>query len=241
MENLLRKYLEEKFNEQPHGEGAGLLPLVTISREFGCPSKLIARLLADTLNEYTKPKIKGTEWRFINKEVITEAAQELHLDPSRIQHLFNAERKGLLSDIFDSFSDHYNSALKIKKTIQGVVKTIAQKGNIILVGRAGVAITHDQRNALHIRLLAPLEWRASGVSYRRGITESEAIHLAIENDKRRIALIEMFLGRHFSLDLFDLVFNCRKFSPEEIVSGIIRMMEVRKMIEPNPFRYKETV
>ena len=43
MENLLREYLEKAFTERtlPHNDPNG--PVVTISREFGCPSKLVAQ------------------------------------------------------------------------------------------------------------------------------------------------------------------------------------------------------
>jgi cytidylate kinase len=230
MENLLRKYMEERFLEQTSSPSKGNRPFITISREFGCPSKLIAQLLAETLNEQNYSKKKDTSWRFVNKEVVIEAAHELDLSPEKIQYLFNAEKKGAMDDIFSSFSDHYKSDRTIKKTIQEVVKSFIQKGNIILVGRGGVAITQNYSNALHIRLQAPLAWRVQGVCYRRGISESEAIDLIRETDKKRHALIEIFLGKPFDLSLFDLVYNCQTFEPDEIVRGIIRMMEVKNLI-----------
>jgi cytidylate kinase len=230
MENLLRKYMEERFAEpasQPH---PGTLPFITISREFGCPSKFIAKLLTERLNEYTSPLKTGPPWRFLNKEIIMEAAHELDLNPSKIQYLFHAEKKGALGDIFASFSDSYKSDRTIKKTIQEVVKSFCRKGNIILVGRGGVAITHNYSNTLHIRLQAPQEWKIRGICERDGISEDEARKLITETDKRRTTLIEMFLGEKFSTELFDLIFNCQTFDCENIVAGIIRMMETKNMI-----------
>jgi cytidylate kinase len=230
MENLLRKYMEERFAEPALPLHPGTLPFVTISREFGCPSKFIAQLLAERLNEFSSPLKKGPPWRFINKEIIMEAAHELDLNPSKIQYLFHAEKKGALGDIFASFSDSYKSDRIIKKTIQEVVKSFYRKGNTILVGRGGVAITHDFSNTLHIRLQAPLEWRIRGLCERHGFSEDEAYRLAADTDKRRIALIEIFLGKKFSQELFDLNFNCQTFDCENIVTGIITMMESKNMI-----------
>jgi cytidylate kinase len=230
MENLLRKYMEERFTDQNQLKSPGRLPFITISREFGCPSKLIAKLLADALNDHSSLKKQEPLWRYINKEVVIESAHELDISPEKLQYIFNAEKKGALDDVFASFSDQYKSDRKIKKTLQDVIKTFVQKGNVILVGRGGVAITQNYTNALHIRLQAPLDWRIQGLCYRRGIAEDEAFRLTQETDRKRISLLEIFLGRQFELSLFDLVFNCQTFEPDDIVAGIIRMMEVRNMI-----------
>lgn len=233
MENLLRKYLEEKFEDSDADQSFGKLPVITISREFGCPSKLIAKLLAEELNNLSKQKILKTKepaWRYINKEVVIESAHELDIAPSRIRYLFNAEKKSAMDDVFASFSDQYKSDRKIKKTTRDVVKSFARAGNIILVGRGGVAITQGYPKALHVRLQAPLDWRIQGLSHRQGISEEEAKKTTIETDRKRTALIEIFLGRKYDLSLFDLVFNCQTFEPREIVSGIIHMMKVRGLM-----------
>jgi cytidylate kinase len=230
MENLLRKYMEERFADSETTEPSGRLPFVTISREFGCPSKLIAKLLAESLNENPSPRKKPLPWRYINKEIVMDSAHDLDIDPSRVQHLFDAEQHHALDDIFASFSEHYRSDRKIIKTIRDVVKSFVHKGNIILVGRGGAAITQGYHNVLHVRLQAPLEWRIKEICALRGVSAEDAHRLAIETDKKRTALMEIFLGKKFDLSMFDLVFNCQTFDPECVVGGIIRMMEIKNMI-----------
>jgi cytidylate kinase len=229
MDNLLLKYMENRFQEQFKAETNKPYPFVTISRDFGCPSKLIARMLADELNRKAGSK-RGQLWQFINKEIVEQAAMELELEPAKIQHLFKMDQTGILDDLLSSFSTNYKSTQKIRKTIRNVIQSFTIKGHVILVGRGGVALTYDRPNSLHIRLQAPLDWRAHCVSEHKGITVSEAMHLAVETDNKRTALIESFLGHKLQPDLFDAIFNCKTLSNPDIVSTIIKIMENLKMI-----------
>jgi cytidylate kinase len=229
MDNLLLQYMESRFQEQIHTEPNKPYPFVTLSREFGCPSKLIARMLAEELNRKTGNE-KGWHWQYINKEIVEQAARELELEPFKIEHLFKMDQTGILDDLLSSFSSNYKSSHKIRKTIQEVIQSFTKKGYVILVGRGGVAITHGRPNSLHIRLQAPLDWRARCVSEHAGITVSEAERKVVETDKKRSALIESFLGHKLESDLFDVTFNCKTFSNPDIVNTILNIMETLKMI-----------
>ncbi|MCX6244815.1 MAG: cytidylate kinase-like family protein [Bacteroidetes bacterium] len=229
MDNLLLKYMETRFQETIKSGVAKKYPFITISREFGCPSKLIATLLANELNARPGKK-EGPKWQYINKEVVAEAAKELDLEPQKIRHLFNAEQIGILDDILSSFSSNYKSTHQIKKTINEVINGFSERGNIILVGRAGVAITQGKPHALHIRLMAPVDWRIECVCVHEKVSKSEAVSLVMDLDKKRTALIHLFLGRKPEPTLYDLIFNCKTLTKEEIVHAIIKLMETRKMI-----------
>lgn len=228
MENLLIKYMETSFREPYYPEIGKPLPFVTISREFGCPSKIISRMLADELNN--RPGSQKDKWQNINKEIVEQAAKELELEPSRIQHLFSMDRIGMMDDLFSSFSANYKSTLKIRKTIRDVIQSFTWKGYVIIVGRGSVAITQGRASSLHIRLHAPLDWRVKCVSEHKGLTLEEARKVAIETDFKRTALIESFLGHKLEPGLFDASFNCKTLSNDQIVNTIIKMMEYRKMI-----------
>ena len=123
MDNLLLQYMESRFQEQIHTEPNKPYPFVTLSREFGCPSKLIARMLAEELNRKTGNE-KGWHWQYINKEIVEQAARELELEPFKIEHLFKMDQTGILDDLLSSFSSNYKSSHKIRKTIQEVIQSI---------------------------------------------------------------------------------------------------------------------
>jgi cytidylate kinase len=230
MDNLLLKYMEGRFQESSYPETWKPNPFVTLSREFGCPSKIIAKMLAQELNRETG-NVKERQWQYINKEIVEQAAKELELEPFKIEHLFKMDQTGIMDDLLSSFSSNYKSSLKIRKTIRDLIQSFSQRGYVILVGRGGIALTHNRPNSLHIRLQAPLDWRTKCFSESHGIPVSEALNLALETDKKRTALIESFLGYKLEPSLFDVVFNCKTLSNQDIVSSIIKMMEIRKMIQ----------
>jgi cytidylate kinase len=229
MENILKIYFEKQYLEQESLKPCGPAPVVTISREFGCPSKPIGQMLTDALNK-RMIKSSAPRWRFISKEVVEESARKLDITSVEMNYLISSGEKGLVEDLLTSFSPLYASNRKIRKILNDVIRTLASQGNMVFVGRGSVAILQGCPNALHIRLQAPLEWRLKGISESRGLTNAEALKLITETDKKRTALLELLLGRKFDQNLFDIVFNCNSFSKEDIVQSIIKIMEIRKMI-----------
>jgi cytidylate kinase len=204
-------------------------PVVTISREYGCPSKLIAQLLTDSLNKrIAKPS--EPRWRFINKEIVEEAARKLDIRTIEMNYLISSGEKGIFEDFLTSFSPGYASTLKIKKVLTDVIRTLAHQGRMVFVGRGSVAILRGRENTLHVRLNAPPAMRIEAVAKSRNLKTAEAAKLLKEMDKKRIELIELLLGSKFDPCIFDLAFNCHTFSKEEIAQSILRVMETRKMI-----------
>jgi cytidylate kinase len=229
METILKTYFQQKYLNQESLKPAGPKPIVTISREFGCPSKSIALLLTDHLNRLSHEPAEQ-KWKFINKEVVEEAAHKLDINSVDMNYLISSGQKGLIEDFLTSFSPVYASNRKIVKTLNDVIRTIADRGHIVFVGRGSVAILQGYQNTLHIRLQAPLEWRVRNIAESRGCNEVDALKLTKEIDRKRTALIELLYGKKLEHHLFDVIFSCPNFTKEEIVQSILKIMEVRKMI-----------
>ncbi|MFC2081100.1 AAA family ATPase, partial [Bacteroidota bacterium] len=190
-----------------------------------------AARLADRLNEISKPKAKNIPWRWISKEILSESAKELNLDPSDIKYVFKFERKTFFDDILSSQSKkYYKSDRKIKNTIAGVIRNIASEGNVIIVGRGGVAITHDIEKSLHIKLEAPLKWRALRIGQKFCITEKEAAKYAVEVDKKRMEFRDYFHGKGTDYTRFDVKFNCMTLSVDDMTKSIISLLKTREFI-----------
>lgn len=228
MENLLREYMERAFSSEGTFNQPGPGPVVTISREFGCPSKLVAQHLADLLNkQHGSPKTG--RWRFISKEVVEATARKLEMNPGEVKNLMGSGNKGLIEDILASFSPTYVSNIRMRKTITAVVSSIAGQGHVVIVGRGGAGILRHSPNTLHIRLQAPREWRIAQVCNSKNLSNPEAARLVDEMDKKRADLIEMVTGEKFHPYLFDLSFNCRSLSLNEIAETIAGVMKTKNM------------
>jgi len=226
----LSKYLTERYLEsisEQKFEG----PVVTIAREFGCPSKKVAEKLASRLTEINSPVAKKLEWRWISKEILDESARQLNMDPEEIQYVFRYEQRGVFDDILSSYSKkYYKSDRKIRNTIARVIRNIASEGNVIIVGRGGVAITREIEKSLHIQLEAPIGWRALRISEKFCLTLEEATKYARDIDIKRRAFREYFHGKGSDYSRFDVIFNAMTLSVDEIVEGTIAMLKLRKII-----------
>lgn len=204
-------------------------PVITIAREMGCPGKCIAKLLTESLNGKKLGSMKNHEWKWVGKEIFAEAAKELNLEARTIKQVFE-EKRGMLDEILSSQSSkYYKSDQKILNTTGKIIRSMANHGNVVVVGRGGIAFTRDIQKSLHIFLEAPLEWRASLISEKYHLTLNEAKKFAIEIDKRREKYREFFKGKNTDYTWFDVRFNCMTSKPEEIVAVIIKLAEVRRL------------
>jgi len=227
--NILLQYMESRIKSPESDFRPG--PFVTISRDYGCPAKEIAALLSQELNKKHAPSANERKWQWIGKEILQEAAKELNLQPEKLNYIFDAGKRSAIDEVLQSLSaKYYQSDAKIRKTISAVVKTIAEKGNIVIVGRGGVALTQDIPRGIHIKLNAPFSWRLENVMLRQNLAHMEAVEKIASIDEKREALIASFSKtRHRSVS-FDLTFNCETFNSEQIVNLIIQAMLYHKQI-----------
>ena len=226
----LSKYLADWYKED-HARNIYPGPVVTISRELGCPAKYIAARLTERLNTLRTGKSKDLPWRWISKEILLESARELQVDSSQIQHVFDYKSRGVLEDLLLAQSkDYYKSDLKIRTTIARVIRKFANEGNAIIVGRGGVAITRDIPKSLHISLEAPLEWRAVRVAEKHDFTVEQARSYAQNIDKKRSQFRDYFQGKGNDYTCFDIKLNCMTLQTEEIVDILIGALKTRSMI-----------
>jgi len=231
MGNILLKYLEERHkNNREEIDFLEVGPVVTISREFGCPAKMIAKKISESLDELHAGKEKQ-EWKIVTKEILENAAKELGLEPENIEYVFKNEKRGAIDDILNALSNkYYKSDRKIKKTLKEVILSIGEDGNAIIVGRCGASITREIPKSLHVRLIAPLLWRVPGIKERHKISYYEAEKLAVDNDKRRKKLRDNFAGKKIDDYDYDLILNTKTLSIDEIVSLVIKTMKMKELI-----------
>lgn len=224
----LAKYARDRLQKREQNKTSlGPGPVITISREFGCPSKKIACDLTDAINK----KKKRDKWCWVSKEILAESADQLGLHPDEIQYVFDYKKKGIVEEIIAAQTrKYYRSDKKIRNTIGKVIKRIAETGNVIIVGRGGAAIANNIKNSLHIKLIADIEWRAKNVGKRRDMDIDEAIPFTLDYDKKRKKFLDYYWGKASDHSIFDLIYNCSTMSSEEIVTSIIHILEKRKFI-----------
>jgi len=206
-------------------------PVVTISREYGCPAKRLAGMLSSALNRTELEHHSKHHWQWIGKEILDESAKELKLKPNMIREVANKEDSGVVDEIVMSLSHkYYPGDHKIKKTMGEVIRSFAEQGHVIIVGRGGVSITRNISDSLHIKIQAPLEWRVNYVSKNQMISLTEARKKIQTIDMQRKMISEYFEGGKIDNSAFDVIFNYMTLDEEDIIATIMRLMESKDLI-----------
>jgi len=234
MSNVLIDYMKNRFKFEsvlPAKNHTKFGPVITISREYGCPAKRLAGTLCSTLNRIEFENYSKNKWHWIGKEILEESAKELNLKPTIVREVVEKEYNGVVEEIVKSLSHrYYPGDIKIKKTIGQVIRSFAEDGHVIILGRGGVSITRDIPKSLHVRLTAPLEWRINDVSNKQMISLSEARKKIQHLDSQRDLIREFFLGKKSDDSEFDVIFNYMTLEEEDIIAAIIRLMESKNLI-----------
>jgi cytidylate kinase len=228
--NLFEKYFNQVLHpETPTQVETG--PYISISRDFGCMANNIAKKLCAELTKRNKSLNVKKKWDWLNNHILIESAKVLETPPSKIEYVFHSHKKTMMDEIVGAMSArYYKSDRKIRKTIIEVIRSIVKSGNVILVGRGGVAFAKDNPQSLHIKLIAPIEWRVDHISKNYNKTKTEALQHILEIDMERKYLIDSFMGYDTDLSIFDIVFNRKTVSEEEIITTIINMAESKGLI-----------
>ncbi len=221
----LKEYFEQQERHKALLNEPG--PVITISRDFGCRANEIAQRLVKKIEGHSH---KPRRWTILNKEFLRQAAQELQLRPDKVEHALSPHQRSLLEDFVASYSPDYLDDQKIQKSIHHLVDSYAEKGNLIIVGRAGVAVTRKLVKSLHIKLEAPLSSRVEYLKNSRKITWEEALALAHQIDQRRQLFISQMRKEPYEEALFDVTYNRAYLSTDAIVQSIIPLLRSKQII-----------
>jgi cytidylate kinase len=218
------RYRESILSKPPDEDG----PVITLSRMTGCDARQVASTLVDDLNQ----KYGTSKWRWVDKDIIYAIAKELNTDILRVENFYKGIELSNISEMIMAFSGGFVSDLRVKKAIKDVVLSLCKEGHIVLVGRGGVSIAHDIKDALHIRLIAPFYWRVDNVMKKKGLETEAAEEYVVETDEKRFQLIQAFLDKKpLNIDyLFDATINSSSFSIKEVSALILEMFD-KKVIK----------
>lgn len=234
MEKFLIDFLESSesgIKQIDHENG----PVITISRECGCSANRIAIKLSKILSGYTYESVtkQSNNWKWVNKEVIEKAAEELQISEDKIKSVFQQDAKLSLHKVQHAFSAEkmYDADdQEVIDTLTRVIYSLAEKGNSVIVGRAAHLIAENISAKLRIRLQAPLDWRINRIRQLSELTFSEAEIYVNEVDRQRELMAEHISGRRQSCNDYDIVFNYSTLSDDEIVDAILHVLRSKKII-----------
>lgn len=237
----LKNYLNERDSvNQSSAIDAG--PVVTFSREYGCEANRIVRMLILQINKLQNVVLKHRQWSIVNKEILEESAHDLNLKADDLEQRVLNYSSDAMNGLFKSFTQHYAVSDKmILEKVRDIIQNYARKGNVIIVGRGGAALTQEIRKAIHVRLYAPLEWRAKAVAEKRGISIKEAIDICKHFDEKRSQWTEHLVGSKMNETIFHIKINMAMWGDKEVVRFIMDMMYQKHLIYPDLIHQQNAV
>jgi cytidylate kinase len=207
------------------------MAVITLSRQLESGGNEVAQLLCDKLG-YT----------YFDKKAMIKVGQEMGLDPAVALSAadFKPATQGLLERWFSGTPRITDGGDPSTWTYRGRVDAIEgltvanlmdiihggyKKGNVVIVGRGGMAALQDKPDVLHVRILAPTELRVKRLAEHEKISHEEAQKRIRERDASDVEWIQ----RYFGLDshepsLFDIVINTAKYSPADAADLVIQAL-----------------
>ena len=231
MKNYLVTYLNNRMVEEGKEKASYVKPpgpVVTISRQVGCGGLQISHQLAAELDKSVVCK----KWQVLSKEILNESAQELKVAPEKVERLLKLNEHFAFDEILSAFTDkYYKSNRVILKTVRKVIRNSAVDGCCIILGRAGNIIAGDIKNALHIRLVAPIDWRVDRLCVLKGLPRAEMLQYVKDTDMERDNLHKHFLKEKNAKENYDLVIDVSRFSADMVVKLIAYAFECKGIAE----------
>ena len=225
-DDVVRRYLQDPRDVDFHDTG---FPFITISRQAGTEAHALGRQILMCLAQYDDPDLRSG-WDLFDQKLCALIAQNKGLDAdydTLVEEKYRAE--GLQRMVYEMLIGTPQQ-YRIQKKIAEVVRLLARLGKVVIIGRAGFHLARNMPGAIHIRLIAPRDYRIQEVAERDHLSPEEAARKIRRIDRERAA----FLKNHHHVDLhdlsrFDLVWNMARMPAADIVHGMAEL--VRRRLE----------
>jgi cytidylate kinase len=169
--------------------------IITISREYGAGGSDVAQRVARTLG-----------WRLVDNEVVDQVAMQAGLPleevarkderaPGFLERLTRALARAA-PELFPRSPERVPEPEEatIVRVTERVVEKLAAGDHVVVVGRAASAVL-SQRDALHVKLVAPKPVRIRRAMARLNAGEAEAVQVLEETDAARARYHKQYYGR----------------------------------------------
>jgi len=212
-----------------------VIDLITISRERGSGGRTVGTCLSQDLG-----------WKLYGKEIVYEIAQRagvtaesvvkydqetyskwnLIVDSLRISSHFSPDY-GLNFNLSYIEPEIFFTEDKYLKTTQEILRNLGSRPGVIFLGRGSQVVFKERKDALHVRLVAPLDLRVHRISKGLNLPPKEAAKNVAEHDRSRAHYLRDFYG----LDVNDstryhLTINTGNFDITQTCQLIKQAMEL---------------
>ena len=172
---------------------AGIEPenrsIVTISRQLGSLGHAVAQAVAERLG-----------YRLVWRELINQAALRAGAPEAGLAMIDDLGLLGLRPSPL--------ACQAYRDAVKQVLEELAAQGRVVILGRAGQVLLRQTPHTFHVRVIAPLQLRASRVAARENISiESALARIEASDRARRNYLKRCYHANWNDPELYDLIIN----------------------------------
>ena len=198
--------------------------IITIGRQFGCGGKNIAEVLGKKLGIPV-----------FDNELIIKAAQESGFSAEFFERSDEKRRFFSLTSIFagsySSDSENFMSDKGLFKIQCETIRSIAEQGSAIIVGRCSDYVLRERGNTLSIFLTSPIEERVRRVAERMGVSLEKAEETVEKQDRGREEYYNYYtFGNWGVASNYDLCIDSSKAGIEGTADIIIEFAKISGLL-----------
>jgi cytidylate kinase len=215
--------------------------IVTLSRQLGSEGESIAVRVAAAL---------GLE--LVDRDFVHTAALAAGIDDDLLHRLMYEGQRTVANEILQSLGTPRSptaSAASASSPLLGVfapmasaeatnleeaagavgqvIKKIAARDNVLILGQGGRDLLQGERHACHVLVLAPVEMRVARIARSEGLTLTEARRrVRVSDHARADYLARYYNSRWIDPLLYHLVVNTGVTPPESAASLIVEAAKI---------------
>lgn len=225
--NPIERFLHgHMYDKRDASFATRLRPFVTISRQAGAGGLTLAHALLDRFEHEDDKELFG-EWDMFDQKLVAMVAEDSDLRVS-VEALLSEQYHKAAEDFFRQMFTSTTPQDIVTDRMFRLVRTIAEVGKAVIVGRAGSEVTRGLGPSVSVRLVAPEQARIAHMTELYGHSEKEATEAIARLDSGRARMMK----RHFRVNIddplhYDAVWNTGRVSYEEIADSIVVTLKAR--------------
>ncbi len=201
--------------------------LITIARQLGSGGGRLGQEVAERLG-----------MTYVDREILLRAAEMADVSEEAIRD--TDERRPSILERMSAYIIGYQAPLApeymppdvlfapplphdaVRRLIEDVIRQIAAKGNVVIVGRGAQVILRGHEPSLHVYVYAPLETRVRAIAERDHVSPQVALQRAHESDRDRAGYLRSYYGVDWhDPDLYDLIINTGRIPLADAVELVV--------------------
>jgi cytidylate kinase len=177
---------------------------ITISRQLGSFGDEVGQAIAKRMN-----------FKLVCRRVINQAALNAQVPEVALATIDDLGLLGIRPSQKDQQAYH--------RAVRHVMEELADRGEVVIIGRAGQVILKARPDVMHVKVIAPAKLRAQRIAEEHKISLKSAQERIKASDRSR----EKYLRRFYRVrwddpELYDLIVNTGRLDPDQAACVIFQ-------------------